>query len=73
MSQMKVTDAELKQCSYHPLRTPYSHPYPCPELSLVVAAFFLAVVLAVLPLLMSHIWWILCVAPGWQTDWQPRR
>lgn len=64
MSQMKVTDAELKQRSYHPLHTSYFPPYPCIELSLVVAAFFLAVVLAALPLLMSHIWWTLCVAPG---------
>lgn len=31
-------------------------PAPCPELSLVVAASFLAVVLAALPVLMSHIW-----------------
>lgn len=50
---MRVTDAEFAQTvtthylPFHPLT---SHP----ELSLVVAAFFLAMVLVALPVLISH-------------------
>lgn len=47
---MKVTDAEFDQHSHYLL------PLPHPELSLVVAAIFLAMVLASLPVQMSHIW-----------------